>query len=85
MAEVAGRVGDGIATRAGPHLPALIRTARDACAASGRDPEAFIVLASSQPSRVETERLAELGVDRIIVSVPAPYVEGVAQAYDALQ
>jgi alkanesulfonate monooxygenase SsuD/methylene tetrahydromethanopterin reductase-like flavin-dependent oxidoreductase (luciferase family) len=85
MAELAGRVGDGIATRAGPDLPALIRTARDGCEASGRDPEEFMVMASSYPSRRESERLAELGVDRVIVSVPAPYVDGVAKACDALQ
>jgi alkanesulfonate monooxygenase SsuD/methylene tetrahydromethanopterin reductase-like flavin-dependent oxidoreductase (luciferase family) len=85
MAEVAGRVGDGIATRAGPDLPALIGTARDACEASGRDPEEFRVMASSYPSRRESERLAELGVDRVIVSVTAPYVDGVAKACDALR
>jgi alkanesulfonate monooxygenase SsuD/methylene tetrahydromethanopterin reductase-like flavin-dependent oxidoreductase (luciferase family) len=85
MAEVAGRVGDGMATRAGPDLPALIRTARDACEVSGRDGDEFMVMASSYPSRRESERLAELGVDRMIVSVPAPYVDGVAEACDALQ
>jgi alkanesulfonate monooxygenase SsuD/methylene tetrahydromethanopterin reductase-like flavin-dependent oxidoreductase (luciferase family) len=85
MAELAGRVGDGIVTRAGPDLPALIRTARDACKASGRDPEEFMVMASSYPSRWESERLAELGVDRVIVSIRAPYVDGVAKAYEALQ
>jgi alkanesulfonate monooxygenase SsuD/methylene tetrahydromethanopterin reductase-like flavin-dependent oxidoreductase (luciferase family) len=85
MAEVAGRVADGIATRAGPDLPALIRTAHEACEASGRDPEQFMVMASSYPSRRESERLADLGVDHLIVSVPAPYVDGVAEACDALQ
>jgi alkanesulfonate monooxygenase SsuD/methylene tetrahydromethanopterin reductase-like flavin-dependent oxidoreductase (luciferase family) len=85
MAEVAGRVGDGIVTRAGPDLPTLIRTARDAREASGRDPEELLVMASSYPSRRESERLAELGVDRVIVSVPAPYVDAVAKACDALQ
>lgn len=85
MAEVAGRVGDGIATRVGPDLPALIRTARDACEASGRDPKEFIVLASSYPSRRESERLAELGVDRVIVAVPAPYVDGVENVCDVWQ
>jgi alkanesulfonate monooxygenase SsuD/methylene tetrahydromethanopterin reductase-like flavin-dependent oxidoreductase (luciferase family) len=52
MAEVAGRVGDGIVARAAVGLGALVKTARRACEASGRDPEAFIVIASSQPSRV---------------------------------
>jgi alkanesulfonate monooxygenase SsuD/methylene tetrahydromethanopterin reductase-like flavin-dependent oxidoreductase (luciferase family) len=85
MAELAGRVGDGMVARAGPDLPALIRTAREARKASGRDPEEFVVMASSNPSRRESERLAGLGVDRVIVSVPAPYVDGVAKACDALQ
>ena len=85
MAEVAGRIGDGVVARAGPDLPALIRTARDARRASGRDPEKFIVMASSYPSRRESERLAELGVDRIIVAVPPPYVDGVAKASEAMQ
>jgi alkanesulfonate monooxygenase SsuD/methylene tetrahydromethanopterin reductase-like flavin-dependent oxidoreductase (luciferase family) len=85
MAELAGRVGDGIATRAGPDLPGLIRTARDACHAWGRDPQELLVMASSHPSRSENERLAELGVDHVIVPVPAPYVDGVAKACDALQ
>jgi alkanesulfonate monooxygenase SsuD/methylene tetrahydromethanopterin reductase-like flavin-dependent oxidoreductase (luciferase family) len=85
MAELAGRAGDGIVTRAGPGLPALVAAARDACVASGRDPRAFVVLATGPPSRRERERLADLGVDRLIVSVPAPYVDAVGQAYDALQ
>ena len=85
MAELAGRVGDGINTPAGPQLPALIKIARDAYESSGRDPAGFIVTASSRPSRRERERLAELGVDRIIVYVHAPYVDGVAQAHELLQ
>jgi alkanesulfonate monooxygenase SsuD/methylene tetrahydromethanopterin reductase-like flavin-dependent oxidoreductase (luciferase family) len=85
MAEIAGRVGDGIAARAGPDLPALIRTARDACETSSRDPGAFMVMASSYPSRRESERLTELGVDRVILAVQAPYVDGVAKARDALR
>ena len=85
MAELAGRVGDGMVARAGPDLPALIRTAREARKASGRAPEEFVVMASSYPSRRESERLAGLGVDRLIVSVSAPYVDGVAKTFDALQ
>jgi alkanesulfonate monooxygenase SsuD/methylene tetrahydromethanopterin reductase-like flavin-dependent oxidoreductase (luciferase family) len=85
MAELAGRAGDGIVTRAGPDLPGLVTTARDAHAASGRDPRAFLVLASGAPSRPERDRLADLGVDRLIVPVAVPYAESVGQAYDALQ
>ena len=85
MAEVAGRIGDGIAARDGPDLPELITTARLAREASGRDPDAFIVMASSQPSRPDNERLAELGVHRVMIPVFAPYRDGVARAYDALR
>ena len=85
MAELAGRLADGINVPAGPQLPALLAEARGAYEASGRDPAAFIVTASARPSRREHARLAELGVDRAIVYVHAPYVDGVAQAYDALQ
>jgi alkanesulfonate monooxygenase SsuD/methylene tetrahydromethanopterin reductase-like flavin-dependent oxidoreductase (luciferase family) len=80
MAEVAGRVGDGMATRAGPDLPALLSTARAARTAARRDAAAFMVFASSQPSRRESERLEELGVDRMVVTVRAPYVDAVAEA-----
>jgi alkanesulfonate monooxygenase SsuD/methylene tetrahydromethanopterin reductase-like flavin-dependent oxidoreductase (luciferase family) len=84
MAQVAGRVGDGMAVRAGPSLPTLVGTARDACEASGRDPEAFLVVASSSPTRWQNEPLLEVGVDRLVVSVPAPWADGVAQAHEAL-
>ena len=84
MAEVAGRVGDGMAACTGPDLPALIGTARRACEASGRDPDTYIVMVSSPPSRPDSERLAQLGVDRLMIPVFAPYRVGVAQAYDAL-
>ncbi len=84
MAEVAGRVGDGIVGRAGLGLGALVKTARRAYEASGRDPAAFIVIASCRPSRGESRRLEELGVDRAVLAVGAPYVDGVAQTFDAL-
>jgi alkanesulfonate monooxygenase SsuD/methylene tetrahydromethanopterin reductase-like flavin-dependent oxidoreductase (luciferase family) len=85
MAALAGRVGDGMNVPAGPQLPGLIAVARDAYAASGRDPAAFLVTTSARPSRREHERLAELGVGRVIVYVHAPYVEGVARAHDSLR
>ena len=84
MAELAGRVGDGMNAPAGPHLGDLVGIARDAHARAGRDPERFVVTASARPSRGEIERLTELGVQRTMVYVPAPYVDGVARAHDAL-
>src|SRR5687768_3180936 len=46
MAELAGRVGDGINAPPGPPLARLIDIARDAHARSGRDPARFVVTTS---------------------------------------
>jgi alkanesulfonate monooxygenase SsuD/methylene tetrahydromethanopterin reductase-like flavin-dependent oxidoreductase (luciferase family) len=84
MAELAGRVGDGMNTPAGPHLRKLIGVARQARARSGGNPESFVITVSANPSRRESERLAELGVHRAVVYVRAPSVDGVVRACDAL-
>jgi alkanesulfonate monooxygenase SsuD/methylene tetrahydromethanopterin reductase-like flavin-dependent oxidoreductase (luciferase family) len=81
MAELAGRVGDGLNTRAThPRLQELVTIARDAHRRAGRDPAHFLVtvladldertLARGSPER---EGLEAIGVDRLILSVPAPY------------
>ncbi|MGH8990231.1 MAG: LLM class flavin-dependent oxidoreductase [Acidimicrobiia bacterium] len=85
MAELAGRVGDGMNVPAGRGLPGLIEVARAACARSGRDPERFLVTTSAGPDRAEHERLEALGVQRVILHIRAPYVDGVLRAGDALR
>src|SRR5205814_6243933 len=70
MAELAGRVGDGMNAPGGGHLGQLIEIARDAHARSGRDPADFVVTASSGPRG--HQRLAELGVSRVIIYVRPP-------------
>ncbi|HMG27513.1 MAG TPA: LLM class flavin-dependent oxidoreductase [Acidimicrobiia bacterium] len=81
MAELAGRVGDGINVPAAhPTLRALVEVARDAHAAAGRDPAAFLVtvyskleqpwLDADSPARAE---LAALGVDRLILFLDPPF------------
>jgi len=77
MAELAGRVGDGVNARPGPGLPDLLRIARDACARSGRDPADFVVTVSADPSARTRARLAALGVDRVVTYVAPPYADGV--------
>ena len=85
MAELAGRLGDGINTPAGPRLGDLLAVAREAHSRSGRDPASFVATASARPAPRERDRLTELGVDRMIVSLLAPpYVDGVARAHDLL-
>jgi alkanesulfonate monooxygenase SsuD/methylene tetrahydromethanopterin reductase-like flavin-dependent oxidoreductase (luciferase family) len=85
MAELAGRVADGMNAPGGQGLGELVKVAREACARSGRDPERFLVTTSAGPSRAEHERLAAAGVHRAILHVRPPYVDGVRRAQDALR
>ena len=82
MAEVAGRVGDGMNAPGGSQLPALIRTAREACERAGKDPDTFIVTASG--SARDRGRLAELGVKRVVVFVRSPFVDDIARLTEVL-
>ena len=77
MAELAGRVGDGICVPAGPNLAELVALARRARVLSGRDPEHFLVTASLPSVSQGSEPWVELGVDRLIVYVAPPFEEGV--------
>jgi alkanesulfonate monooxygenase SsuD/methylene tetrahydromethanopterin reductase-like flavin-dependent oxidoreductase (luciferase family) len=81
MAEIAGRIGDGINVPAGhPRLRELVGIARDACAGTGRDATRFLVtvyaafdersLDADTPARAE---LAALGVDRLILFLGPPF------------
>src|SRR4051812_11870284 len=72
MAALAGRLGDGFN---GP--VELAGVARDAHASSGRDPDRFIVTASSGGTTREYERLSELGVHRALVLVRPPFVDAI--------
>jgi alkanesulfonate monooxygenase SsuD/methylene tetrahydromethanopterin reductase-like flavin-dependent oxidoreductase (luciferase family) len=81
MAEIAGRVGDGINVPAAhPALRALVEVARDAHSAAGRDPAAFLVTVYSklEPSWLDADsppraELADLGVDRLILFLDPPF------------
>lgn len=75
MAELAGRVGDGINVPGGPQLTRLVAVARDAHERAGRDPSQFIVTASAGAR--DLERLAGVGVSRAVVFIRPPYVDGV--------
>ncbi len=83
MAELAGRVGDGMNAPGGPQLGRLVDIALEAHTRTGRDPERFLITASAEPSG--RQRLAEVGVHRLIVPVRPPYVDGVRRARDALR
>ena len=81
MAAIAGTHGDGFNTQAfHPQLADLVRTARDAHAAAGRDPARFIITvfagfeerwlrADSQARKM----LDRIGVDRVILLLSPPF------------
>lgn len=77
IAELAGRLADGVNAPGGPQLAALLRVAREAQERAGRDPSGFIVTASSNGRARDIERLAELGVHRVVVLVRPPYVDAI--------
>src|SRR5215510_1416337 len=80
MAELAGRVGDGINLRPDARLPGLLRIAQDAHARTGRNERDFMATVSADPSPRTRERLAMLDVDRVVTYVAPPYAEGVERA-----
>jgi alkanesulfonate monooxygenase SsuD/methylene tetrahydromethanopterin reductase-like flavin-dependent oxidoreductase (luciferase family) len=84
MAELAGRVADGINTPGGPGLPAQLAVARRAREEAGRDPSTFLVTTSARPAARDLDRLRELGVDRAIIFIGPPYGPGVDAAARAL-
>jgi len=81
MAELAGRVGDGINTRAThPRLAELLAVARAANRSAGGDPDRFIVTVFSvfdegwlPVHSARWSELADLGVDRLILALGAPF------------
>jgi alkanesulfonate monooxygenase SsuD/methylene tetrahydromethanopterin reductase-like flavin-dependent oxidoreductase (luciferase family) len=79
MAEVAGRLGDGICVPAGPRLAEFVAIARQARARSGRDAEELLVTASFASVPDRPPPWVGLGIDRAIVYVARPFDEGVAQ------
>jgi alkanesulfonate monooxygenase SsuD/methylene tetrahydromethanopterin reductase-like flavin-dependent oxidoreductase (luciferase family) len=72
MAELAGRVADGINLPSGPGLPRLLEVARAARAACGQEPSSLIVTVSTDLAGPALERLSGLGVDRAIAFVGPP-------------
>jgi alkanesulfonate monooxygenase SsuD/methylene tetrahydromethanopterin reductase-like flavin-dependent oxidoreductase (luciferase family) len=77
MAELAGRVGDGINAPGGPHLDRLVDVARAAHADAGRSPDDFVVTTSASPGAVDERRYGGIGVDRVILMARPPYVDAV--------
>jgi alkanesulfonate monooxygenase SsuD/methylene tetrahydromethanopterin reductase-like flavin-dependent oxidoreductase (luciferase family) len=77
MAELAGRVADGVNLPGGPGLGRVLETARAAVTTAGRDASAFIVTVSSDLRPQTLERLEGLGVHRAVAFVHAPSADRV--------
>jgi alkanesulfonate monooxygenase SsuD/methylene tetrahydromethanopterin reductase-like flavin-dependent oxidoreductase (luciferase family) len=75
MAELAGRVADGVNLPGGPGLAGLLEIARRARAESKPDPSPFVVTVSSDLSPRALERLEGLGVDRVVSFVSPPFAD----------
>lgn len=79
MAELAGRVGDGICVPVGSMMAELVAVARRACARSGRDPKRLLVTGSLATPPERTQLQVGLDADRLILYVAPPFDEGVAR------
>jgi alkanesulfonate monooxygenase SsuD/methylene tetrahydromethanopterin reductase-like flavin-dependent oxidoreductase (luciferase family) len=79
MADLAGRIADGVNLPGGPSLAHLLGVARAARVASGRDPSTFVVTVSSGLHAAALRRMEELEVDRVVVFTGAPFAEQVRQ------
>jgi alkanesulfonate monooxygenase SsuD/methylene tetrahydromethanopterin reductase-like flavin-dependent oxidoreductase (luciferase family) len=77
MAELAGRVADGVILPGGPGLDRLLDVARTAHGLAGRDPSSFVVTVSSGLGSRALQQLQELNVDRAVAFVRRPFAENV--------
>ncbi|HEY2331009.1 MAG TPA: LLM class flavin-dependent oxidoreductase [Acidimicrobiales bacterium] len=76
MAALAGRVGDGLCVPAGPRLESLVDVAR-AARATARPDAPFLVAVSLPTVPDSLDPWLELEVDRVIVSLVAPYLDSI--------
>lgn len=81
----AGRLGDGFfpASAQPDAIPGLIETMREAAAAAGREPATIEVTAGAQPRPEAFERMAALGVDRVVVALRAPDIDSALATVEA--
>jgi alkanesulfonate monooxygenase SsuD/methylene tetrahydromethanopterin reductase-like flavin-dependent oxidoreductase (luciferase family) len=88
MAGIGGKHGDGFNTQAmHPQLEQLMRIARDEHKASGRDPARFVATAFAglgeawlRPESQARQKLARVGIDRLILLVSPPFDVGQIKA-----
>jgi alkanesulfonate monooxygenase SsuD/methylene tetrahydromethanopterin reductase-like flavin-dependent oxidoreductase (luciferase family) len=72
MADLAGRVADGVNLPNGPSLGSLVEVCRRARANERRDRSPFVLTVSSDLAPRSLERLEQLGVDRAVAFASTP-------------
>jgi alkanesulfonate monooxygenase SsuD/methylene tetrahydromethanopterin reductase-like flavin-dependent oxidoreductase (luciferase family) len=77
IAELAGRVADGVNLPNGPRVAGLLEVVRSARAAAGRDGNSFVVTVSADLRQRTLAHLEDLGVDRAVVFVGRPSTDEV--------
>jgi hypothetical protein len=88
MAGIGGAHGDGFNTQAmHPQLESLMTLARDQHTASGRDPKRFVASVFAglsetwlRPDSQARQKLARVGIDRLILLIEPPFDAGQIQA-----
>ena len=79
MADLAGRLGDGICVSIGSAADDLVTIARQARSSSGRGQEAFLVTALLSSWSDRKQSLVGPDLDRLIVTVAPPFESAVAR------
>jgi alkanesulfonate monooxygenase SsuD/methylene tetrahydromethanopterin reductase-like flavin-dependent oxidoreductase (luciferase family) len=79
VAELAGRLGDGVNLPGGRRLGALVAIAKEAHAAVGGDPDRFVITASAGTG-TDLAELADAGVQRAVVFLRPPFAASVLRA-----
>src|SRR5262249_8863345 len=81
----AGRLGDGYfpASADPASIPGLINVLREAAAGAGRDPATVEVTVGGRGGRDAFERMATLGVDRVVIPLRAADLDGAHATIEA--
>lgn len=78
----AGRLGDGFFPAKNRDLHELLPIMRDSALAAGRDPDAIEITTGAARDADGMQRLADLGVHRIIIPPPALTIDGIGPALE---
>jgi alkanesulfonate monooxygenase SsuD/methylene tetrahydromethanopterin reductase-like flavin-dependent oxidoreductase (luciferase family) len=82
MAELAGRLGDGLCVPAGSTMTELVGIARQAWSLSGHDPQRLLVTALLSSWPAPTQPSLGPNLDRLIIAVAPPFETSIARVVE---